>query len=190
MVPAIHDSAAFFGRDVETVARELIGITFLTNGVGGPIVETEAYDAKDPASHSFRGVTPRNAVMFGPPGHVYVYRIYGLHWCVNFTCGNGAGVLIRALEPLHGVKEMAARRRSTSTRLLCAGPGRLCEALAIDGSMSTLPLDQPPFRLIGTHERADVTVTTRIGLRVATDLARRFCKSGSLYLSRPPSASF
>ena len=182
-----HLSTAFFDRDVETVARTLIGVRFIVDGVGGPIVETEAYDPQDPASHTFRGLTPRNAVMFGPPGRIYVYRIYGLHWCVNFTCGNGGAVLIRALEPQSGIERMQARRKSASMRLLCAGPGRLCEALAVDGEMNGLSLDSLPFDLQGASEEADVTATRRIGISVAMDVAWRFCLTGSPYLSKRPS---
>ncbi len=176
----------FFARDAPAVARDLIGIAMLVNGVGGRIVETEAYDAQDAASHSFRGPTPRNAVMFGPPGHVYVYRIYGMHWCVNFTCGNGAAVLIRALEPGSGIETMRVRRNGAVDRLLCAGPGRLCQALAIDSSMNGLPVDAPPFDLHGQPGDTEVTATTRIGIRVAADIPWRFCLAGSPFVSRRP----
>jgi len=186
--PASRLDAAFFARDVELVARDLIGVSLTVDGVGGPIVETEAYDARDPASHSFRGPTPRNAVMFGPPGHAYVYRIYGLHWCVNFTCGHGAAVLIRAIEPTMGMDEMRARRTGVAERLWCAGPGRLCEALGIDGSLNRLPLDRPPFALHGRPTEAMVTPTRRVGISVATEVAWRFCLAGSPYLSKPPFA--
>ncbi|MET0241264.1 MAG: DNA-3-methyladenine glycosylase [Sphingobium sp.] len=175
----------FFARDVDVVARELIGVTLLVNGVGGTIVETEAYDAQDPASHSFRGPTPRNTVMFGPPGRAYVYRIYGLHWCVNFTCGDGAAVLIRAIEPKSGLDRIRSRRGGLSDRLLCAGPGRLCQALGIDGAHNGLPLDQAPFTLHAHFDQQDIAATPRIGIRVATDVHWRFCLRGSPYLSKP-----
>src|SRR5258708_6289247 len=124
----------FFNRSVHKVAPELIGATLLFNGVGGEIVEVEAYHHTDPAAHSYGGRTPRNAVMFGPPGHAYVYRSYGIHWCVNFVCereGSASAVLIRAIEPLEGLGVMRRRRGVSDPRLLCSGPGRLCGALGI-----------------------------------------------------------
>jgi DNA-3-methyladenine glycosylase len=178
--------AAFFTRDVAIVARDLLSVEFLVDGVGGRIVETEAYDTSDPASHSFRGPTPRTAVMFGPPGCAYVYRIYGLHWCVNFTCGNGAAVLIRAIEPSFGRDRMQDRRKSPSDRLLCSGPGRLSQALSIDGSLNAFPLDRPPFQLRPGAAASGIIATRRIGLSVARDVSWRFCLAGSPYLSKPP----
>ena len=139
----------FFDRSVHAVAPDLIGATLLFNGVGGIIVEVEAYHHTDPAAHSFRGPTERNAVMFGPPGYIYVYRSYGIHWCVNFVCeakGSASAVLIRALEPTHGIPTMRRRRGLSDIRLLCAGPGRVCEALAITGAHNGLALDQPAVR--------------------------------------------
>ncbi|HEX7856730.1 MAG TPA: DNA-3-methyladenine glycosylase [Sphingobium sp.] len=177
--------AAFFQRPAEQVARDLIGVTLLVDGVGGTIVETEAYDSEDPASHSFRGPTPRNAVMFGPAGHVYVYRIYGLHWCLNFTVGLGAAVLIRALRPETGLEAMRARRRGVADRLLCAGPGRLCEALAVEGAMNGHSLMAPPFELRQGEARPAVVASRRIGLSVGVDTLWRFSLSGSPYLSKP-----
>jgi DNA-3-methyladenine glycosylase len=179
----------FFERPVEIVARDLIGTLFLIDGVGGTIVETEAYDPQDPAAHTFRGPTKRNAAMFGPAGHAYVYLSHGIHWCVNFTCGNGAGVLIRALEPKFGIDAMRARRGLADMRLLCAGPGRLCQALAIDKSFGGLPLDRPPFALRSRSGDPIITAGPRIGISVAKDTPWRFCASDSRFLSRPLGAS-
>jgi DNA-3-methyladenine glycosylase len=176
----------FFARESDSVARDLIGMSMFVNGVGGRIVETEAYDREDPASHSFRGLTRRNAVMFGPPGHVYVYRIYGFHWCLNFTTGDGAAVLIRALEPECGLSDMRMRRQGVSDLLLAAGPGRLCQALAIDGSHDGLSAFHPPFSLIDNGARPEIDRSARIGLRVGVDAQRRFSERGSPYLSRRP----
>src|SRR5215475_14450630 len=140
----------FFSRSVHEVAPDLIGATLLVNGVGGIIVEVEAYHHTEPAAHSYRGPTPRNTVMFGPPGYIYVYRSYGIHWCVNFVCekaGSASAVLIRALEPTTGLAVMRRRRGVRDERLLCAGPGRVCEALAISARHDGLALDEPPFDL-------------------------------------------
>ncbi|HET6624043.1 MAG TPA: DNA-3-methyladenine glycosylase, partial [Gaiellaceae bacterium] len=142
---------SFFERDVPTVARQLVGATLLVDGVGGIVVETEAYAPDDPASHSYSGRTRRNAAMFGPAGHLYVYRSYGIHWCANAVCeadGVGAAVLLRALEPTAGIERMRERRGLEDVRLLCAGPGRLTEALGITGAHDGLPLDGPPFELV------------------------------------------
>ncbi|HEY8103226.1 MAG TPA: DNA-3-methyladenine glycosylase [Gaiellaceae bacterium] len=178
----------FFARSVHEVAPELIGVTLLVDGVGGPIVEAEAYDAEDPAAHGFRGRTPRNASMFGPPGHAYVYRSYGIHWCLNLVCeaeGSAAAVLIRAVEPLHGIGTMRERRGLDEPRLLCAGPGRLCQALGVTREHDGLALDAPPFELRAREEPVDVLAGSRIGISVATERPWRYAAAGSRFLSRP-----
>ena len=178
---------AFFARPVLEVAEELIGATFLVDGVGGKIVEVEAYHHEDPAAHGYRGRTERNATMFGPPGHAYVYRSYGIHWCVNFVCepeGVADAVLIRALEPTHKLSLMRRRRGVEDERRLCSGPGRLCQALAITGAHDGLALDRPPFRLEPRTEKPEVVRGPRVGISRATDLPWRFGLAGSRYLSR------
>ena len=175
----------FFARDVETVARALIGTTLLVDGVGGMIVETEAYDSTDPASHCFRGPTARNASMFGPPGHAYVYRSHGIHWCLNFVCLTASGVLIRALEPAVGLDRMAERRGTGEVRRLCAGPGRLCQALGIDSRLDGRSLDQPPFELWRGDQPVTVSAGPRIGISRGVETPWRFCLDGSRFLSRP-----
>ncbi|MEG1118394.1 MAG: DNA-3-methyladenine glycosylase [Janthinobacterium sp.] len=177
-----------FSADASVVARRLIGATVLVGGVGGRIVETEAYDRLDPASHTFSGMTPRNASMFGPPGRAYVYRSYGIHWCLNFVCreaGHGAGVLLRAIEPLAGIDSMRARRGVDDARLLCSGPGRVCQALAVTQAHNGLPLDAPPFALLAHAEEAVVLAGPRIGISKARDTPWRFVLAGSRYLSKP-----
>ncbi len=177
-----------FTRNSPEVARRLIGMTLLVDGVGGIIVETEAYDREDPASHSFSGPTPRNAVMFGPPGRAYVYLSYGVHWCLNFVCreqGHGAGVLIRALEPTAGIPLMIERRRQSALRALCAGPGRLGEALGITHALNGRRVDRRPFTLKAAATKADVVCGPRIGISKAVDQPWRFGLAGSRYVSRP-----
>jgi DNA-3-methyladenine glycosylase len=177
----------FFARSVHEVAPDLVGCTLLVDGVGGPVVEVEAYDHEDPASHGFRGRTERNASMFGPPGHAYVYRSYGIHWCLNLVCegeGTAAAVLLRALVPEHGVEEMKRRRGLDDPRLLCSGPGRLCQALGVTREHDGLPLDEPPFELRGRTGEVDVAAGQRIGISRATDRPWRYGLEGSRYLSR------
>jgi DNA-3-methyladenine glycosylase len=178
---------SFFARSVHEVAPDLIGATFLVNGVGGIIVEVEAYDQSDPAAHSFRGPTPRNAVMFGPPGFTYVYLSYGRNWCVNFVCqaaGSAAGVLIRAIEPTHGLAAMRRRRGVADTKALCSGPGKLCEALAITKTLSELPIDRSPIALHARSGEAEIATGVRIGLTKAVDLPWRYGLKGSNFLSK------
>lgn len=196
MVTAAPDRAGialdrdFFARPVAEVAPDLVGCVLTVDGVGGVIVETERYQDDDPASHSFRGPRGRARVMFGPPGHLYVYRSYGLHWCANLVCepeGRGAAVLIRALAPLHGILTMRYRRRGVADRLLCAGPGRLAEALAIDRHLDGADALEPGGRVALSGRIAPVEIVTgpRIGISVAVDRPWRFGQAGSPYLSKP-----
>ena len=177
--------ADFFARSVHDVAPELVGVTLLVEGVGGRIVEVEAYDHQDPASHAFGRQTARNATMFGLPAHAYVYRSYGIHWCLNFVCEPRSAVLVRALEPTHGLDAMRERRGLEEARLLCSGPGRLCQALGITREHDGLPLDRPPFRLQPRTERPELVRGARVGITRAADLPWRYGLAGSRYLSRP-----
>jgi DNA-3-methyladenine glycosylase len=179
----------FFARSVHEVAPELVGCTLLHDGVGGRIVEVEAYDAEDPASHGFAGPTRRNRAMFGPPGHAYVYRSYGIHWCLNLVCGGegeAEAALVRALEPLEGLDAMRRRRGLEDARLLCSGPGRLCQALGITGEHDGLALDEPPFAL-GARPDEELAIARgpRVGITRAADLPWRYGLAGSRFLSRP-----
>ena len=178
----------FFARSVHEVSRELVGATLLVDGVGGVVVEVEAYDHDDPAAHGFRGQTARNASMFGPPGHAYVYRSYGIHWCLNLVCdgvGVAAAVLVRALEPTHGIERMRARRGLEDVRLLCSGPGRLCHALAVTREHDGRPLDAPPFELFARDGRPELVTGPRVGITQAVDAPWRYGLAGSRYVSRP-----
>lgn len=183
--PAKPLPADFFARPALELAPLLIGATLLHAGAGGLIVEVEAYDETDPASHSFRGPTLRNAAMFGPPGHAYVYRIYGLHFCLNFVCQPGSAILVRAIEPQHDLAMMTARRGGVALRQLCSGPGKLAQALGIDLSQNTLPLDKPPFAILPASQTVHVAAGPRIGITKGADLPWRFALEGSPFLSRP-----
>jgi DNA-3-methyladenine glycosylase len=180
--------ADFFARSVHEVAPDLIGVTLLVDGVGGPIVEVEAYDHEDPAAHGFGGRTERNASMFGAAGRAYVYRSYGIHWCLNFVCEEpdvASAVLIRALEPKQGLELMRARRVLDDDRLLCAGPGRLCQALAVTREYDGLRLDEPPFELHPRLVTPEIHVGPRVGITKATEQPWRHVLAGSRFVSRP-----
>ena len=175
---------SFFERPVLDVAQDMIGSTLLFNGVGGIIVETEAYSPEDAASHAFNGPTKRNSSMFGAAGHAYIYRSYGIHWCLNAVCLPGSAVLIRALEPTTGISLMRARRGVEANRLLCSGPGRLCQALAIQGIHDGLPLTQKPFQVVARQKSLPVQIGKRIGISKAIDEPWRFGLGSSEFLSR------
>jgi DNA-3-methyladenine glycosylase len=179
---------SFFDRSVHAVAPELIGATLMVGGAGGVIVEVEAYHHTDPAAHSYGGMTERNAVMFGPPGFVYVYRSYGIHWCLNFVCeaaGSASAVLIRAIEPTEGLAAMRRRRGLPEARDLCSGPGKLCEALGVTHKHNGLALDRPPFELRARVGTPDVVAGPRIGISKAVDDPWRYGLKGSKFLSKP-----
>jgi DNA-3-methyladenine glycosylase len=178
---------SFFDRSVHEVAPELIGATLLVGGVGGIIVEVEAYHHTEPAAHSYNGQTPRNAVMFGPPGFLYVYRSYGIHWCMNFVCeeaGSASAVLVRALQPTHGLAAMKRRRGLTDERQLCSGPGKVCAALAVTHKHNGLPLDKAPLELRARADDCEVAVGVRIGITKAAELPWRYGLAGSKFLSK------
>jgi DNA-3-methyladenine glycosylase len=182
-----------FEEPSHLVAPQLIGVTLLINGVGGRIVEAEAYDREEPASHCYIGETARNFAMFGPLARSYVYQSHGIHWCLNFVCrepGHGAGVLIRALEPLAdeaGLARMRERRGLDDVRLLCSGPGRLGQALGVTRAMNNLPLAEPPFLLLPRERSVEIEVLAgpRIGISKAVELPWRFVEAGSRFLSKP-----
>ncbi|HVB89474.1 MAG TPA: DNA-3-methyladenine glycosylase [Beijerinckiaceae bacterium] len=179
--------ASFFERPAPQAAQELIGVALFVEGVGGIIVETEAYGPGDAASHSFAGPTARNAAMFGPAGRAYVYRSYGIHWCLNFVCGAepGGAVLLRALQATLGIAQMQERRGVTDGRLLCSGPGRVTQALGVSGDLNGAPLDAPPFRLLARGALPELLVGGRIGVSRAIDTPWRFGLRGSAFLSKP-----
>ena len=190
MPPRLRRS--FFDRSVHKVAPELIGATLLVDGVGGVIVEVEAYHHTDPAAHSYIGRTNRNAIMFGPAGYAYVYRSYGIHWCLNFVCeaaGSASAVLIRAIEPTAGIAAMRRRRGKDlalpEERALCSGPGKLCQAVGVTIKHNGLALDRPPFELRARAAVPDIVVGPRIGITKAVDAPWRYGLAGSKFLSKP-----
>jgi DNA-3-methyladenine glycosylase len=176
-------------RNPFEVAPDLIGAELTFDGVGGVIVEVEAYDHEDPASHGFANRrSARNASMFLAGGHAYVYRSMGIHWCLNIVCGEpgvAGGVLLRALEPIHNLEAMIARRGVSEVRLLCSGPGRLCQALGITKAQDGLLIDEPPFSLQDRSRPVEIVTGRRIGLSKAADVPWRFGLAGSRFLSRP-----
>jgi DNA-3-methyladenine glycosylase len=180
---------AFFARSVHRVAPDLIGATLLVDGIGGIIVEVEAYHHTDPAAHSFGGRTERNAVMFGPPGHAYVYRSYGIHWCLNFVCepeGSASAVLVRALAPTAGLPAMRRRRGLKDERMLCSGPGRLGEALGITREKHNgARLDRLPFQIFASEGTPEIVTGPRIGISKAVDEPWRYGLQGSRFVSKP-----
>ena len=179
---------SFFDRSVHKVAPELIGATLFVGGVGGTIVEVEAYHHTDPAAHSYIGPTERNAVMFVPAGYVYLYRSYGIHWCLNFVCeeeGSASAVLIRALEPVHGLAAMRRRRGLHEVRALCSGPGKLCEALGVTRKQNGLALDRAPFELRARSSTPVIATGVRIGITKAAKKPWRYGLKGSPFLSKP-----
>ncbi|MFN3500660.1 MAG: DNA-3-methyladenine glycosylase [Allorhizobium sp.] len=176
---------SFFARSPDVVARDLLGVRLLVGGCGGIIVETEAYGPDDEASHSFKGLTKSNATMFGPPGSAYIYRSYGRHWCLNFVCTQASAVLIRALQPSDELGLMAARRGASNDRVLCRGPGNLCQALGVTIELNGLLVTSPPFALHLGQDPAAVVTGPRIGISKAIDRPWRFCVLNSPYLSRP-----
>jgi DNA-3-methyladenine glycosylase len=185
--------ADFYDRSVHEVARDLIGCTLLYEGRGGVVVETESYEADDPACHAYVGLTERTRVLFGPPGYAYVYLSYGIHSLLNAVAepeGEAAAVLIRALEPTHGLEEMRARRAGKADADLCSGPGKLTEALGIDLGDNERDLAREPFLLTPPQgERPRIVAGPRIGITKAVDRPWRFCAAGSPYVSRPRPAA-
>lgn len=179
----------FFERSAHELAAELLGATLLVDGVGGVLVELEIYEQSDPASHSYGGPTKRNASMFGPAGHAYVYRSFGVHWCLNLVCappGEASALLVRAIEPTHGLERMIERRGLADPRKLCSGPGKICQALAVGAGHDGLPLDAPPFRVLARTNAPEIVSCRRVGITRAREQLWRLCVNGSPYLSRGP----
>ncbi len=184
---------AFFDRPAREVAPELLGCTLLRDGVGGVIVEVERYEERDAASHSHRGPVGRAAVMFGDPGRVYVYRSYGIHWCANLVCdapGRGSAVLLRALRPTRGLEDMRRRRGPRRDAELCAGPGRLAQALGIDGALDggwavPGPGGGQDLVVLPRAEEVRVARGPRVGITRDADRPWRYAVEGSAWLSRP-----
>ncbi|MBX4959201.1 DNA-3-methyladenine glycosylase [Rhizobium lentis] len=179
-----EDLRTFFERDAIAVARDLLGCNLSVDGAGGRITETEAYFPDDEASHSFRGPTKRNGAMFGRPGNVYIYRIYGMYWCLNFVCHPGSAVLIRALEPEAGIPAMMERRGTEMLTALCSGPGKLCQALGIDIAINDRLLDRAPYALTPSAP-VPIVAGKRIGITKNAEAPWRFGIQGSRYLSKP-----
>ena len=175
---------AFFFRDASEVAPEMIGWNFFVNGVGGTIVETEAYNRLDPASHSFTGPSKRNRSMFGPPGCAYVYPIYGLHWCMNFVCSDASAVLLRAIVPIKGIEQMQERRRIKQLTALCSGPAKLTQALGISAALDGVPLSAAPFEFEPRQQVPLISCGARIGISRAVDVEWRFWMSDNACVSR------
>ncbi len=181
-------SKKFFARSVHEVAPDLIGATLLVDGVGGIITEVEAYHHTEPAAHSFNGPTPRNMVMFGPAGFLYVYRSYGIHWCMNFVCekeGSASAVLVRAIEPTHGIASMRRRRGLHDERNLCSGPGKVCEALGVSDRLNGHPLDESPIAIFPRASKPEIVSGVRIGITKAVELPWRYGLKDSRFLSKP-----
>ncbi|MEW6767685.1 MAG: DNA-3-methyladenine glycosylase [Pseudomonadota bacterium] len=178
----------FFSRSVHKVAPDLIGATLLVNGVGGIVTEVEAYHHTEPAAHSYRGPTPRNMVMFGPAGFLYVYRSYGIHWCMNFVCekeGSASAVLVRAIQPTHGIASMRRRRGLQDERNLCSGPGKVCEALSVSDKLNGHALDETPIAVFPRASKPEIISGVRIGITKAAELPWRYGLKGSRFLSKP-----
>lgn len=179
----------FLARDVHVVAREILGARLTIDGVGGVVVEVEAYQRDDPASHSYSGPTARNAAMFGPAGHVYVYRSYGIHWMLNLVCGvhvgDASAVLVRALEPTLGLEQMRVRRGGVPDLLLCSGPGRLGQALGVGPELDGEPVGEGRVELLPGEAPVEVVTAPRIGISRATEQPWRYLTAGSRFASSP-----